>query len=58
MKCACYKCGKEVPTGVDNHFIDESGKIFCVKCSKQYGYTPVSERIKRMLLEIELKENQ
>jgi len=51
MKCSCYKCGIEVPEGVENHFISEDGIILCNKCS--VGVKPCNDKVKRLLIEIE-----
>lgn len=54
MKCSCYKCGVEVPSGVENHFTSEDGRILCNECS--VGVVPCEDRLKALLIEIEKKE--
>lgn len=54
MKCSCYKCGVEVPSGVENHFTSEDGRILCNECS--VGVVPCEDRLKALLIEIEKKK--
>lgn len=54
MKCICSKCGKEVPSGVKNHFTAEDGRIYCKECSK--NVKECSKRIKEILIKLEEKE--
>lgn len=51
LRCACYKCGKEVPTSVMEHFTAVDGRILCKECS--VGIKPISSRLKKKLYEIE-----
>lgn len=53
MDCVCSKCGEKVPYSVKYHFTGDDGKIYCKKCS--VGIKPCSDRIKRILIELENK---
>jgi DNA-directed RNA polymerase subunit RPC12/RpoP len=54
MQYICYKCGKIISDDINKRFIAEDGVCLCEKCS--VGVAPCSERIRKILIDLEEKE--